>query len=108
MEKDAFAEKCFAVLGTVFPAGADIKIMPGDDLTFSIDWLLDTDPNRPNKTSSLINLKISREAMEDCDDFSRAERKLRKLIQEKLSHFNPEHENPRHVQILICEGKRTE
>jgi hypothetical protein len=97
MEKDVFAEKCFAVLGTVFHAGADIRIVPGDGLTFSIDWLLNTDPSRPNKRSRLINLSISREATEDCDDFNRAERKLRKLIQEKLSHFNPEHESPRHV-----------
>ncbi len=97
MEKHAFAESCAAVVGTAFPAGTDIKTTVAHDLIFAIDWPLNTDPNRPNKRSRIINLIITYEAIEDCRYFNLAERNLKKFIQDKLSYFNPEHEHSKYM-----------
>jgi DNA-directed RNA polymerase subunit M/transcription elongation factor TFIIS len=103
MEKGAFADRCAAVVGTAFPAGTDIKMTLNDDLIFAIDWPLNTDQNRPNKRSRIINLIIAYEAIEDCRDFNIAERNLKRFIQEKLIYFNPEHEHSKYMSQPVQE-----
>jgi len=68
----------------------------GNDVVLRIDWKLGSDPNRLNKRSRLIRVAISKEAIDDCTDFKIAASRFKKIIQDKLSFFNPDHDTPKY------------
>lgn len=103
MEKDAFAVRSAAILRAAFPVGTDIRIVPGHDLIFAIDWPLNAGLNRPNKRSRIINPILPYEAIEDCSELGRAERNLKEFVQARLIHFDPQHEHPKHVSPPVEE-----
>jgi|GEM_PF-1252232 hypothetical protein len=60
----------------------------------NIHWKLNTDKNRPNKTSRIILIVISGEAIEDSDYDKRCnlvQERFKKFISEKMKYFNAEH-----------------
>jgi len=74
-----------------FPPEARIEVDEWDDIILRIDWKLGNDPERPNKRSRLIRIVISREMIEDCQNFDKAGVKFRKIIENNFSAFNPDH-----------------
>ena len=80
----------------LFPKNARIEIDAGNDVVLRIDWKLESDPNRPNKRSRLIRVIIPEEAIDDCTDFKAAGSKFTKIIKDKLSVFDPDHDTPRY------------
>lgn len=63
----------------------------------NIHWKLNNDKNRPNKPSRIILIVISGEAIEDSDYDKRhavVQERFQKFINEKVKHFNPEHDEP--------------
>lgn len=72
----------------------------GDQISL-INWKLGNDPERPHKRSKRIKLIIEEEAIDDlleCDNpnaFKIAEKRLETFIRNKMSVFNPDHNNQR-------------
>jgi len=80
----------------LFPKNARIEIDDsGAGIILGIDWKLGNDPARPNKRSRLIRVSIPRETIEDCTDIREAGSKFKKLIEDKLALFRPDHDTPR-------------
>ncbi len=79
----------------LFPKNARIEITAEADVVLRIDWKLGTDPARPHKRSRMIRVIISEEAIGDCTDFKEAGSRFRKLIEDRLSTFHPDHSTPR-------------
>lgn len=93
----AFVNGWIELIRPLFPPGAKIDSDEGNDVVLRIDWKLGNDPERPNKRSRLIRVVISEEAIEDCKDFNRAGKRFQKVIEERLSSFNAEHDKPRYA-----------
>jgi hypothetical protein len=81
----------------VFPSHAEFAFFTRDgDLHMRVSWELGTDPERPHKSSRIIIIRITHEALADyiyIDDSLRhiAEQKLVRYLRDKLRSFNPEH-----------------
>lgn len=80
----------------LFPKNARIEIDAGNDVILQIDWKLGNDLDRPNKRSRLIRVIIPEEAIDDCRDFKKAGSRFKKIIEDKLSIFNPDHDAPKY------------
>jgi len=92
-----FINEWIELVRPLFPKDAIIEVGPGkNDATLRIDWKLGNDPARPNKRSRIIKVIVSKEAMDDCRDSKTAGLKFRKVIENKLSTFNPDHNTPMH------------
>jgi hypothetical protein len=91
-----FVNEWIEMICPLFPKNTRIQIDPGNDVVLRIDWKLEKDPNRPNKRSRLIRVVIPEEAIDDCTDFKITGAKLTKIIKDKLSVFNPDHDIPRY------------
>jgi hypothetical protein len=87
----------------LFPRHAEFVFFTRDwDLHIRVSWTLNDDPERPNKKSRNIILKISHEVLDDylyVDDPRRheAEQKLVDFVSSRLESFNPNHDTPRHM-----------
>ncbi|MFX0199057.1 MAG: hypothetical protein ACFFCW_23285 [Candidatus Hodarchaeota archaeon] len=92
-----FINQWLDLIRPIFPPNASIEVDEGNDIFLRIDWRLGDEPERPNKRSRLIKIVISREAIEDCQDFNKAGLRFRKIIENKLSGFNPAHNHSRLV-----------
>lgn len=85
----------------LFPRDAAfVFFREGGDLHIRVSWKLKSDPDRPNKSSRSIIIRISHEALDDylyVDHPRRrlAERKLVAFLKSNLRSFNPEHSVPR-------------
>ena len=79
----------------LFPKNARIEVGEGNDLVLQIDWLLGSDPTRPHKRSRVIRVVVPEKAINDCADFKTAGSQFKKVIQHKLSLFNPDHDTRR-------------
>jgi hypothetical protein len=92
--RDYYAE----LLRPAFPIGAELQSSSKEgDLLVRVSWKLGTDPGRPNKSSKIIQIKISEEALHDylySTDFSRAEKLLYQFVSTNARSFNPEHDSP--------------
>lgn len=93
---EPFIEEWIELIRPLFPNDARIETDAGDDVVLRIDWKLGSDPDRPNKRSRLIRVIIPREAITDCHDFKTAGSRFRKIIQDRLSVFNPDHDIPKY------------
>jgi len=91
-----FVNEWIELIRPLFPKSARIEINEGRDVVLRIDWKLENDPNRPNKRSRLISVVIPEEAINDCTDFKIAGSRFKKIIQDKLSVFNPDHDTPKY------------
>jgi len=80
-------------LRPVFPSEAEIELHEANDPIITIDWPLRNDPHRPNKRSKQIMIVISREAIEDCQDFDRAGIMLKKIVENRYKDFEPDHDH---------------
>jgi hypothetical protein len=70
------------------------RFVDSDDVVFKIHWTLKTDPKRPSKPSRLIRVVVTREAITDCNDQAMAGLRFHSIMQDRLSTFNPDHDNP--------------
>ena len=91
----SFLNEWVRLIRPLFPKGARIEMDPGSDVVLRIDWKLGNDPARPHKRSRLIRVVISEDAITDCSDHKTAGAKFMKIIQDKLSVFDPDHKTPR-------------
>jgi hypothetical protein len=92
---EAFLDEWIRLIRPLFPKSARIEMDGGRDVALRIDWKLGNDPNRPNKRSRLIRMVIPEKAIRDCADFKTAGSRIKKIIQDKLSVFNPDHNTHR-------------
>ena len=79
----------------LFPKNARIEVTGGADVVLRIDWKLGTDPLRPHKRSRMIRVIIPEEAIGACTDFKKAGSRFRKLIEDRLATFRPDHSTPK-------------
>jgi len=81
----------------LFPKKANFVFFDRDgDLHIRVSWHLGTDPHRPNKSSRIIIIRISREVLDDyiyIDEPRQhvAERQLVTYLKDRLRSYNPEH-----------------
>jgi len=90
-----FIETWIELIRPLFPPDVKIETDEENGFILRINWKLKNDRDRPNKPSRLIRVIISEEAIEDCNNFNKAGSRFREVIENKLSTFNPEHDNPR-------------
>ena len=106
MVTKSFVNERVRLIRPLFPKHTRIEIDAENDITLRIDWRLKNDPARPNKRSRLIRVIIPQEAIDDCADLEKAGSRFKKLIEDKLSVFRPDHDSlrcgspPREVWIL--------
>jgi hypothetical protein len=101
--REPFVNEWIELIRTLFPKGARIEIDEGDDVVLRIDWKLGNDPDRPNKRTRLIRVIISKETITDCKDVKTAGTRIKKIIQDKLSLFNPDHNTRKYARPPIEE-----
>lgn len=89
-----FVNQWIELIRPIFPPKASIEVDEANDIILRIGWKLGNDPERPNKRSRLIRIVIYREAIEDCRDFNKAGLKLQKIVGNKFSGFNSDHNHP--------------
>jgi hypothetical protein len=92
---DAFLDEWIKLIRPLFPRNARIETDAGNAVALKIDWKLGNDQSRPNKRSRLIRMVIPEETIQDCADFKTAGSRIKKVIQGKLSVFNPDHNTRR-------------
>jgi hypothetical protein len=92
---NSFIRGWVKMIRPLFPKNARIEVVGGPDVVLRIDWKLGTDPARPHKRSRLIRVIIPEAAIGACTDFKEAGWRFRKLIEDRLSAFRPEHSTPR-------------
>ncbi|MCE9549479.1 MAG: hypothetical protein K8R50_00435 [Betaproteobacteria bacterium] len=98
-----------AVVEHCFPKDAELHVqVESDDICIYIDWKLMNDPQRPNKRSKKIKVRVSQFAIEDYfdgrdNDKVDADKRLRYLVEEWLKKFDPDHKNPAHTPVPIEE-----
>ncbi|HME44263.1 MAG TPA: hypothetical protein VKF36_14320 [Syntrophorhabdales bacterium] len=86
----SFVKEWTKLIRPLFPESAEIiEKVAGDDVVLLIDWKLG-----PKKRSRLIRVIVSKEAITDCRDFKVAGSQFEKIIRDKLSVFNPDHDTP--------------
>lgn len=98
-----FSDGLIELLRPLFPRGAIFR--PRSDLgslDVGIDWKLNTDPERPNKRSKLITLRLPQEFVDDYHDGAPSTRsamsaRLVRFVADKLRGFNPDHSASVHV-----------
>jgi hypothetical protein len=88
----SFINEWVKLIRPLFPKNTRIEIDAGNDVILRIDWKLGNDPARPYKRSRLIRVIIPGEAIDDCADFKKAGSRFRKIIEDKLSVFHPDHD----------------
>ena len=84
------------------PANAEMRVVPGiGAFNVVVSWKLNDDPDRPNKMSKTIAIRVSDEAAQDFASASAAShqaayKRVSAFIAAKLAQFNPQHNAPRH------------
>ncbi len=97
---EAEVDQFTGLLRQIFPTDAIIQRAPSSgDLSFEIDWTLNSDPDRPNKRSRLVVICLSREFMADYVAATPSNRayELKRIVEQiksKLAKFDPTHELP--------------
>jgi len=89
------------ILRPLFPKEAEFRFLnpKSDDLSWSIKWRLNNDPDRPSKRSRPIILVLSQDVLEDYNDSDNHKRAdLEKIITKKVAEcldtFEPNHDAP--------------
>ncbi len=92
-------EQVLQAIKAVMPAGAEIasaKPSGMESLKYNVSWMLNDDPERPNKTSKVIAICVSHEAGRDFATTSAvtqeaAYKRISAYLSEKLAQFDPQH-----------------
>lgn len=98
-----------AVVESCFPRHAELHArLESDDICIYVNWKLMNDPERPNKRSKKIKIRVSQAAVEDYvggqdNDRTDADKRLRHLVEEKLKAFDPNNKSSAHIPISIVE-----
>ncbi len=100
----AFPDEIADAIRKAMPVDAEIQVAnsssgPGFDV--SVSWMLNDDPERPNKPSRIISIHVSREASQDFASASThsqadAYRRVTSFLSQRLANFDPKHNVPRH------------
>ena len=90
-----FVNEWIELIRPLFPKSARIAIDAGNDVILRIDWKLRNDPARPYKRSRLIRVVIPEAVIDDCTDSKKAGSRIKKIIEDKLSAFHPDHVTPK-------------
>lgn len=94
-------EHFVTLLSPLFPKEAEIRRCPPfSDMSFEVDWPLNTDAARPHKRSCTVVIFLSRQFMEDYAEGDLRNRKseeqrITSRISARLREFNPNHDLPR-------------
>ena len=69
----------------IFPTNANIRTNYSvhENYEIFVDWKLNNDPDRPNKRSTIFQIKIPYEVVEDCQDFDQGKTNFRKFVEGK-------------------------
>jgi hypothetical protein len=92
-----------SIVTTAFPKHADVAPTEEDgDLCLYFDWHLRNDPERPNKRSKIILVRISREAISDYanrdnEQRTRADALLKGFLADRMTALDPEPTAPAHI-----------
>lgn len=93
-----FEKHFVSLLRPLFPSHANItRTKPDSEICILVDWKLAGDPDRPNKRSRKLVIRISQESLEDYGSASSphrqsADERLVRHVFQRLSAFNPEHD----------------
>jgi hypothetical protein len=92
-----------SIVKSEFPKHADLAPTEEDgDLCLYLDWHLRTDPERPNKRSKVILVRITREMLSnyegrDAEQRRQADALLKEFLSDKLAALDPEPTVPAHI-----------
>jgi len=95
-------DQILQAIKATMPANAEIRVVPGiESLMVGVSWPLNDDPERPNKMSKTISIRVSHEAAQDFASASAANEgaaynRVRTYLQAKLAQFDPQHNAPRY------------
>jgi hypothetical protein len=102
-----FTEQILQTIRAVMPDNANIQVVPGIGvLNVGVSWPLYDDPNRPNKRSKMIAIRVSQEAAEDfanASDPEAAYRRVSAFLSARLAQFDPRHNAPNYEQPPVEE-----
>lgn len=90
-------------LRVLFPKHAEFKsIKRPEHYEVVVSWKINTDLKRPHKRSKTIRIIVPKEAVDDYESKSEAARirddkKLKQLVANNLTKFNPDHAMPKDV-----------
>lgn len=85
------------IIRSLFPDDAQFHVFcKSNDYFIEIQWLLGTDPSRPNKPSRRIQIRFTSEVIEDyiggdAAYRSRSDERLFASVNSRLCSFDPEH-----------------
>lgn len=98
-----------SVVKNAFPKQAEFHTRDeSGEICIYVDWKLMNDPDRPNKRSKKIMLRIIQSAVEDyaCSrdkDKAGADNRLIHFVEENLKTFDPDHNSPVSIPAPIVE-----
>jgi hypothetical protein len=102
-----------SVVESIFPKNAVFHTKnEGGEICIYVDWKLMDDPNRPNKHSKKIMIRITQSAVEDyvCGrdkDKANADSRLKHMVEKNLATFAPDHDSPAHIPVAVVEWSIT-
>lgn len=105
----------FGLISPLFPQNAElISSSASEDFKVFASWLLNNDPQQPDKRSRIIEVEVPPEAIElyQAKSMQRQasdDKKLVQQVQNFLGGFNPEHDSKPgepapEVKMLICQS----
>jgi hypothetical protein len=95
-------EKIVQAIRQAVPANAEIQVVPGmAEINVGVSWRLNDDPDRPNKMSKTIAIRVSQEGAQDfasasAVDQAAAYERVVRFLSAKLAHFEPNHSVPKY------------
>jgi len=93
-------EQILQAVTEVMPPNVEVRVEPGrKEFKVRVSWKLNDDPERPNKTSKILLICVSHEAVEDyatasCIEQEAAYRRIVTFLSAKLATFDPQHNEP--------------
>ena len=101
----SFEERIVQAIKSVMPPNAEVVTVPSTSgISVGVSWLLADDPERPNKRSKQISIRVSHEAAQDFGSVSPNDQgacfqRVSHFLSQKLRSFDASHsagkyENP--------------
>ena len=90
-------DQILQAIKAAMPANAEIRVVPGiEPLRVGVSWPLNDDPERLNKMSKTISIRVSHEAAQDFSSVSAVNQgasysRVLAYLQAKLAQFDPHH-----------------
>lgn len=94
----SFEDQILKAVQSVMPRNADIQVVPGIGLfNICVSWKLNNDPDRPNKMSKTISIRVSQEAAQDFASASASNQagafqRVSTFLEQQYRQFEPDHD----------------